>query len=552
MIVRLEIRNYAIIEKLSLEFSKGLNILTGETGSGKSIILGAFGLILGNRADSKVLFDKSKKCVVEATFDVRSYNLQPFFDEENLDYDHRTIIRREVNAAGKSRAFINDTPVNLKQLKRFGIRLVDLHQQFENQGINDPNVQIKMLDSLAGSLGLGEEYKQSYQAYRDLLRTKAALELEQQNAVKQQDFIAFQLDELRALNIDPERDGALELTLQQMDHAQEIMSGLSELVHVITERDQDLISTLSNLEQRLRDLSKYHVGIEAIVQRLESSRIELGDIAQEASLINDEMEVDEEALRHMRARMDKLSSLQYKHQVTNMEDLIKLQDKFEKELANYTSIEDSLHEIEREIETTRQTSSDLARKLSTQRKAAKPKFEKGVKELLGALKMEYAEFKITQERLEALGPNGLDQMEFLFAPNRGSGHRPIKEVASGGELSRLALITKSLVAESINLPTLIFDEIDSGVSGDVAQKMGHILQNLSADHQVISITHSPQVAARADSHFKVFKTLEDDATKAKILALSEDDRIVEIATMLSSSPPSAIALKSAKELIHSK
>ncbi len=552
MITRLEIRNYAIIEELILDFSENLNILTGETGSGKSIILGAFGLIMGRRADSKVLLNKSEKCIVEACFDISSYALETFFQEENLDYDEQAIVRREINSAGKSRAFINDTPVKLKQLQHLATQLVDLHQQFENQGINDVNEQIKMLDSFAGANTLQTEYRGLYQQLKQLENQQERLQMEHRNALKQRDFVSFQLAELQELDLDLDKDHNLEQYLDQMDHAQDIMTGMGELSYAIQQDDQSILTTLGAVQQRVQDLGKFHQGVQEIYDRLESVKIELADIADEAMRISEGLEIDEERLHRTRERLDQINAILHKHQLSELTAIAQLRSDFEQELSGYSNLERELEETRSEITHTRGQASAVAIKLSKKRREAKPHFEKGVNRLLQELKMEYANFRIEIASQADLLPSGQDRIGFLFAPNKGSEHRAIKEVASGGELSRLSLIAKSLVAGSVNLPTLLFDEIDSGVSGDVAQKMGQILQDLAQKHQVISITHSPQVAARADRHFKVFKTMEKNTTKAQIQTLSEEDRMVEIATMLSSSPPSSIALESARELMQSR
>ena len=551
MIRQLDIRNYAIIEQLSLTFSNKLNILTGETGSGKSIILGAFGLILGNRADSKVLLDKGKKCIVEATFDISVYDLKDFFNTQDLDYENQVLIRREINSSGKSRAFINDTPVKLTQLKELTSHLVDLHQQFENQGINDTQEQLRMLDSLADNHKLLREYQSHFKKYKILVERRDRLRATHQNATKQRDFIQFQLDELLELDIDLLKDKELEVKLRQMDHAQDIIKNMGNLSFSLENSEQSIISMLSVIQQQIDETSRFHSGIKEISDRLESNKIELRDIADEAAQIAESLHVDAEEIAASRERLDKINLLLHKHQLQDLDSLHVLQQKFENELSSYDNIEDQLEVTQIAINNAKVKAKEKAEQLHRRRHEARPNFERDVNKLLGSLKMEYAHFKIDIAPSSDLHQQGQDRVTFLFAPNRGSEHRMIKEVASGGELSRLSLITKSLVAGSLKLPTLIFDEIDSGVSGDIAQKMGNILQGLSKKHQVISITHSPQVASRADSHFKVFKRLEGKVTKAKILALDPQERIIEIATMLSSSPPSSTAIASAKELIKS-
>ncbi len=549
MIVRLDIKNYAIIESLSMTFSGGLNIITGETGSGKSVLLGALGLILGKRADTKTLFDAAKKCVVESEFDIGSYDLASFFEKEDLDYDQQVIIRREILPSGKSRAFINDTPASLKQLQSLAAYLVDLHQQFDNLGINDPSHQLQMVDALAENEGTVEAYRTQFKSYRKLKSHRESLVSQLQESLKQRDYLEFQLNEFDEIDIQIEEDRKLEQELSFLEHSEEIVTTLSEVSAAIEANDHSVESILQSLCQHLAPLVDYHEGVKAIYERLESSILELEDIAREASSMAEDTEYDPGRVAMMKTRMDKINQLLYKHQVDDVDALVALQNKMSKQVQDYDHLQEAIISTEKEIEKTGKALKELAQNLSKRRKQVLPAFEKDVNQLLARLKMEHATFKISFEALDALQANGMDQVEFLFAPNKGSSFSTIKSVASGGEISRLSLITKSLVAKTMHMPTLIFDEIDSGVSGDVALQMGNMLEKLAEEHQIISITHSPQVAAKAESHFTVYKTIDGDSTKAKVKKLEEADRMVEIATMLSSSPPSEAAIQSAKELM---
>lgn len=549
MIVRLDIKNYAIIESLSITYSPGLNIITGETGSGKSILLGALGLILGKRADTKTLLDGSKKCVVESEFDIGGYDLATFFEREDLDYDQQVIIRREILPSGKSRAFINDTPASLKQLQSLASHLVDLHQQFDNLGINDPNHQLQMIDALAENGKFIQEYQAQFKAYRKLKTERESLVTQLQESLKQRDYLEFQLNEFSEIDIQIDEDQKLEQELSFLEHSEEIVTTLSEVSSAIESNDQSVESILQSLCQHLAPLVDYHEGVKAIYERLESSIVELEDIAREASSMAEDTEYDPGRVAVMKTRMDKINQLLYKHQVDDIAALVALQEEMSKQVQDYDHLEEAIAATEKEIKNTSETLKQLAENLSKRRKKALPAFEKDVNSLLKKLKMEHATFKISFNKAETLLANGIDQIEFLFAPNKGSTFSSIKSVASGGEISRLSLITKSLVAKTMHMPTLIFDEIDSGVSGDVALQMGNMLGKLAGEHQIISITHSPQVAAKAESHFTVYKTIDGDSTKAKVKKLEEEDRMVEIATMLSSSPPSEAAITSAKELM---
>ncbi|NND07835.1 MAG: DNA repair protein RecN [Saprospiraceae bacterium] len=551
MIIRLDIRNYAIIDSVFVEFSKGLNIITGETGSGKSILMGALGLILGNRADTKVLSDKSRKCIIEGTFDIKAYQLQPYFIKEDLDYHDQTIIRREINTSGKSRAFINDSPVSLKTLQVLSGQLVDLHEQFENRGINESLQQINMLDALAKNEKLKKEYGQKHQAYHELMKTVEHLKDRHAEAIKQRDYVQFQLNELLEYDIDITSDSGLENKLNEAEHAQDIIAGLGNLSEGLENDEQAVISQLGRLQQTIDAISSLHEESKSLAKRLEAATLELEDIAQEAAQMAERIEYKPEETIRLRERVDALNQLMHKHRVNEIADLMQIQEAFDEQLQAFDTVEEDISEHEQELASRLKELKAIAKKLSKARAGAIPNFEKDVNKLLVHLRMEHANFKIEHVKDTSLNPHGQDRISYLFAPNKGSAHAPIKQVASGGEISRLSLITKSLVAGSLQMPTLIFDEIDSGVSGDVALKMGDILKVLSNEHQIISITHSPQVAAKGSRHFRVSKDVVKDKTIARVQVLNEEERVEEIATMLSSSPPSEAARTSAKELIHS-
>ena len=549
MILRLEIKNYAIIDTLSIPFSKHLNIITGETGSGKSILLGALGMILGKRADSKSLLNQDKKCIIECEFDISAYQLQDFFEQEDLDYEDHVIIRREILPSGKSRAFINDTPASLKQLQSLASQLVDLHQQFENLGINDPNQQLNMLDAIAENSALIQQYQAKFKDFRTLKIKKRSLEDQLQNSIKQRDYLQFQLDELVEMDLNLDQDLILEQDLKIMEHSEEIVSALGLISNAIESEDHSVLDILQSVLQQIGHVKDYHQGVNSLLERIDSSILELEDIAREASSLADDTEYDPQQVLEMKSRMDKINQLLYKHQLQEVKDLIEFQEELESQVENFDHLEEAIIETEKSIKEVTEILEKLAAELSSRRKKAAPSFEKNVNELLKNLKMEHATFKVQIEAGTDLQVHGKDHMEFLIAPNKGSKFASIKSVASGGEVSRLSLITKSLVAKEMHMPTLIFDEIDSGVSGDVAAQMGRMLDSLASDHQVISITHSPQVAAKAHTHFNVYKTIDGNSTKAKVRQLDTEERIIEIATMLSSSPPSNAALKSAKELM---
>ncbi len=549
MICRLEIKNYAIIESLEIDLSGNLNIITGETGSGKSILIGALSLILGKRADTKVLLDPAKKCIVEGVFTVGNYDLQSFFSEYNLDFEEEIIIRREITAAGKGRAFINDTPVKLNILKRLSSQLVDLHQQFENLGLNNRNQQIVMLDAFAGTRDLSDRYKEKYKKYLADEAILNALEKKQRDAIKQRDYLQYQLDELNEVDIQIEKDNDLESKLNELEHASEISSVLNNLAAELEERDSSVVNRLQELRNELQSIVSFHKQMPLIIERINQTHVELADIARDSKNIAENVELDPNLTQQIRERVDLINGLLHKHQASDVDHLAAIRENIEKELDDFLDLDTEIEEKKKEIEITDGELKKIGGDLSRKRIKCIPSLETNVNDLLATLKMENAKFKVECLPSDHILATGLDDISFLFAPNKGSKFFEIKEVASGGEMSRLSLIIKSLVAGSVEMPTLVFDEIDSGVSGDIATKMGEILKKLAVRHQVISITHSPQVAAKASKHFTVYKETDQKATRTVIKELGPRERIVEIATMLSSQPPSKAAITSAKELM---
>lgn len=549
MISKLEINNYAIIDSLALDFSENLNIITGETGSGKSILLGALGLILGRRADSKVLLNQDRKCIVEGYFEVSDYGLQDFFKQEDLDYDGQVVIRREINAEGKSRAFINDTPVNLKTLQNLTCQLVDLHEQFENLGINDQRQQIRMFDAFSKTVELRNQYEQGFKQFKKQQNTLLSLEEKQRDALKQRDYLQFQLDELLEFSIDQKSDSNLDERLNELEHAEEITSVLGGLAYGIEESELSTLSQIKELQNQLQNIEAFHPAARELLDRIKQTYLELEDIGYEAKKIAESIDLDPQLAHELRLRVDQLNTLLHKHQVTEVNQLLEIQNDLENQLSDFSNLDDEIEQLKKSLRKAEKDLRSIADELSNIRKQHITTFEKKVTSLLRDLKMEHAAFKVSMIRSADLLPHGQDEIDFLFAPNKGSDYFQIKKVASGGEMSRLALIIKSLVAGSLHMPTLVFDEIDSGVSGDVAKKMGEILHGLADSHQIISITHSPQVAAKANRHFTVFKQTNGKETKTQVRELDEAARIIEIATMLSSSPPSEAAMTSARELM---
>jgi len=549
MITRLQIKNYAIIEKVDIDFSDNLTIITGETGAGKSILLGALGLIMGKRADTRVLYEAEKKCVVEAEFDIRKYKLKGFFEENDLFYDKDTTIRRELFPSGKSRAFINDTPVNLALMKQLSGALIDLHQQFDTMDIHNVSFQLRMLDALANNNDLLEDYGEIYTKYRANTNRLAQLIAHQNDSTRELDFMRFQLDELHAGEFLEGEQKELEDELNTLANAEGIKFALTKSYRQISEDEASVISQLTELGNELSNFVDFNATLSKSYDRLINAREELQDLAAEFENLNDDIEYDEARIIEVKERIDLMYKLQQKHGVQSLPELLAIQADLENKMTMFGDNTAEISDLETKIAKQEVKLYKIAAQLSEKRKAVIPDFEKKIHKMLTLLSMQYARLKIDMQTTKALTPSGTDEVNFLFAANQGSRFDLIKNVASGGELSRLTLSTKSLVASAIPLPTLIFDEIDSGVSGDVALKMGDILTRLAKKHQVVSITHSPQVAARASTHYHVKKKSKEGRTFTRVVQLDHDERIIEIATMLSGSPPSESAKGNAADLL---
>lgn len=549
MLKRLEISNYAIIESLELDLTKGLTIVTGETGAGKSILLGALGLIMGNRADTKVLYEADKKCVVEAVFDVSEYGIQSTYEAENIDYEAETIIRRVISPNGKSRAFINDEPTTLSSLKALTDSLVDLHQQFDTLDLHSVSFQTKTIDALAEVTSDVGVYQSEYQQYALSKRKLAELQEKHRNANQEMDFLSFQKKEFDDAELMDGEQEEKEKILETLTNAEDIQRVGNLILHTLDEND---ISTIDDMQTLLHELSTVMAADErlsALYERLTNIQEELRDISKEAGNIADITEYDAEAIEEMNARLNLIYRLQKKHGVSTLADLLAIQEDISSQLAGFGDITQDITDLEITIKKLEQSLVIKAQAISKRRKAIAPKFEKDIHAMLTPLSMENAHIKVGFVDLKSPGPSGMDQITFLFAPNKGSDFKPLKDIASGGEISRLTLCIKSLVADAMTLPTLIFDEIDTGVSGEVASRMGEILAGLAEKHQVLSITHSPQIAAKADRHFFVHKNDREDRTVTAVRELDQQGRLTEIATMLSGNPPSAAAIENAKELM---
>ncbi|MBI5914839.1 MAG: DNA repair protein RecN [Bacteroidetes bacterium] len=549
MIKRLSVRNYAIIEELEINFPEGLTIITGETGAGKSILLGALGLIMGERADSKSLYNEAEKCVIEGVFDVSPYDLKDFFEENDIDYEAECTVRRELTPAGKSRAFVNDTPVTLDVLRQLTGALVDLHLQFDTLDIHNVSFQLRMVDALAGNKSLLGDYQAQY---RHFTQNKKKLEkLREQAARSAQDleFLNFQISEFQTAELQDGEQERLEVEQHRLTHAEEIKRNLSAAFHHLSDGEQPLTGQLDDVLRSVSEVKKFHPAIPDLHRRLESLALELEDLAGEFGKVAEGTEFDPERILEIQQRLDVIYRLQNKHRATSVKELLDIQEDMQRKLDAIGDLSGEIGKLEIEMFEEEKRLRELAGQLSERRKKAAPGFTQKVLELLAQLAMPQTRFEVDFKPTADLTLTGTDDVNFRFAANPGSRLQLIKDVASGGELSRLTLVTKSLVASAIPLPTLIFDEIDAGVSGDVSLKMGNILRQLSNHHQVVAITHSPQVAVKADAHYFVYKKMSDTTTAVKVKLLTDDERVRSVAVMLSTNPPSEAALANARELM---
>ena len=552
MIISLEIQNYAIIEKLHVALDKGLNIITGETGAGKSILLGALGLIMGKRADTKVLYHQDRKCIVEASFNIKSYDLKGFFEANNLDYDVELIIRREISPVGKSRAFVNDTPVTLAILQELTKSLVDMHQQFDTLDIHSSKWQMEVLDSLAGNTKLLSAYQLEFKEYKVAEKRLKTLEKEAANALKELDYITFQFTELDEASLEFDEQESKEQLLNRLAGTEDIQRVANSAYFAIDESEQSIINQLQIISQDLDNIKELDPKLSESYDRVLSSLEELRDIAAVLQDVNESVEHDPNLAQETKERLDMIYRLQKKHQVVSIEELLTIQTDLYTRINSQQKMDGEINEIASKMHKLETNLKVTAKKLSTNRKKIAKSFAKDIEMLLATLSMEHAKIDARLTDSDQLTPNGMDKVDYYFSANKGGTLGALKNVASGGEISRLTLVIKSLVASSMALPTLIFDEIDTGVSGEVANRMAEIISKLAKKHQVMSITHSPQIAAKAQHHYFVYKHETETRTITNIKLLSADDRIVEIAKMLSGNPPSDAAVANAKELIGKK
>lgn len=554
MLTRLSISNYALIDSLDIHFGDGLNIVTGETGAGKSIILGALSLILGQRAESRYFFNQDQKCVIEGYFQVAEYQLVDFFAMQDLDYEEETIIRREINSDGKSRAFVNDTPVTLQVLKSLAEKLIAIHSQHATLQLSTPSFQLLVLDNVAQNRDLLQQYTRQFQTYKKTQAHLVELQTAAQRANAEADYHQFLYDELNAANLEVDEQERLEAEQSQLEHAEEIKRGLFGAAAALHDQEINAIALLREALQQLQQAERYLPTLTEQVNRLQSSLIEVKDLAEGLSQAEQETVWDEGRLVEVNERLSQLYALQQKHHVENSAQLIGVRDGLRGKLDALSTDQAEIDRLTVEVEQLRVSMLMLATKLSESREAVIPTVQKAVGHVLQAVGMPHSTLHIVLDIVDeqAMKETGGNDVQFLFTANKGQEPQPIGKVASGGELSRLMLAIKSLIAETSALPTIIFDEIDTGISGEVAFRVGEIMERLAGNMQVIAITHLPQIAARGQTHFKVYKTESDNKTTTNMTRLAQADRVQEIAQMLSGIEPGDAAIQHAKSLLNDR
>lgn len=550
MLQKLSISNYALIASLSVDLDNGFTAITGETGAGKSILLGALGFVLGNRADTNILFDETKKCVVEATFLLNDKRLKYFFEENDIDFEEECILRRELNPQKKSRAFINDTPVSLQILKELGSQLVDIHSQHDSLLLCNPNFQLSLLDDAANNQTLLLDYQKSFKSYTtkkselDELRQKAI------NNIDENDYLKFQLDELLKANLVENEYEELNQKIELLENQEEINRLLMESTSLIEDSETSLLDSVNTLINNVERLGRYMPELDSMAERLHSVKIELKDICSDLNNLQDDSS-DISSLETLQERFDMIQRLMMKHHLNDYPQLLQLREDIKRKVDEFANIDDIVADKEREVKALEKELFAKAGELNKRRMKAKLSFEKDVTSVIRQLAMPHGVFEIKVENTKDLTSNGTDIVTFMFSANKGYAPENMAKAASGGELSRLMLAIKSIAAKSNYIPTLIFDEIDTGVSGEVASKLGDIMNEMGETLQLMSITHLPQIASKAKHHFFVYKTVVDDKTRSNIKSLTREERIEEIAKMLSNSEVTAEAKKAAEVLLGS-
>jgi len=550
MLKQLSIQNYAIIDAIDIKFPGGMNVVTGETGAGKSIIMGALGLILGDRADSSALVNKGKKCIVEGVFKTdNKAGVKKFLKDNELDADEELVLRREIGVNGKSRAFINDTPVNLEQLRELSSLLVDLHQQFDALQLGENDFQREVVDALAGNKNIIGEYRIVYSEWKRIQQELDELKDQKHQFDKEADYNRFQFTELDEAGF---RENELEETdaeLKMLNNSEGIKSALSKVYFELKESERPLVSQLKGLSNQLQVYASFHPQLPELIKRLQSAQLELQDVAGDLNSISDHINFSPEKIEQLNDRLSLGYKLMKKHGVKTTNELLAIQSQLQEKLQAVLNIDDNIQQKEKELSATYKSALQLANEISEARKKQIKPLEEKVNKLLAQVGMPNAKIKVEIKDEDELNSYGKNSIQFLFDANRSKQFLPVRKVASGGELSRLMLCIKSLVAEKLDMPTLIFDEIDTGISGEAARQVGIIMKELAGNRQVICITHQPQIAGKATAHFFVYKEIVKDEVKTNIRLLNKDERITAIAKMLSGEKPTAAAMENAREMV---
>lgn len=549
MLQKLSIRNYALIDSVELELDKGLNIITGETGAGKSIMLGALSLILGQRAETRFFFSQDKKCIIEGHFLLSNTSLQALFEENNLDFHKESILRREISTDGKSRSFINDTPVTLTVMKQIGERLIDIHSQHATLEVSDPEFQLALVDSLAGHQSLLNNYRKQFKLYKQQQRQLDALQAKANEARNRQDYEQFLYDELENANLQADEQEKLETELQLLNNAESIKRNLLTAHHLLSEQDTAVLPILKEVVNQLQNVEQFNPVYSVLNDRLRSALIELKDIAGETSVLEESIVFNPSKIEEINVRLDLIYTLQQKHRVNSIEELIIIENQLSDNLANLLSSDEEIQHLVKVLGALHTELEQMASKLSENRHQTIINTEEQVDNILHGVGMPNARIKLEQQQCAELNKDGKDFINLLFSANSGQVPAPVGKVASGGELSRLMLAIKSVMAKHTALPTLIFDEIDTGISGETALRVGKVIGELEKNMQVICITHLPQIAAKGDAHYFVYKNEKTERTTTGIRKLSPADRVEAIAEMLSGKNPGASALENARELL---
>lgn len=550
MLASLSIANYALIEKLSIEFSEGFSIITGETGAGKSILLGALGLVLGKRADLTSLKDKEEKCVIEAHFSIAKYNLQPFFEANDLDYDAHTIIRREILPSGKSRAFVNDSPVNLPVLLDLGMYLLDIHSQHQTMELAEEKYQFTIIDAIAKNQSVLEEYQEKLSSYKSIKQKFEATKKELQSMLNEQEYNRFLFQELTDANLEVGQQEEFELDLEKLSNVELIKEHLAKAI-VLSENDSfGITHNLLEFKLAIQKINTFSHDYSKLFERVESLLIEFKDIASELNSFAEDLNDDPKRLELISLKLQVIYNLQKKHQVSTIEELVAIHKELEQKVLSVSSIEETIVVLENQISETESSLNTLAQQIHQNRAEAIPILIDQMVQLLSQLGMPNVRFKIDLNPTTQFQTNGKEELQFLFSANKGSDFGLLKKVASGGEMSRIMLVVKAILSNYSNLPTIILDEIDMGVSGEIAAKMGEIMKGMSQTMQVFAITHLPQIASKGTTHFKVYKRIAAEKTYSEIKQLTVEERIQEIAQMLSGATVSESAYNHARELLN--